>query len=156
AIELTQMMSASGVRYGNKDYELSGKGREASLEEHGVRIAANCQAVEPRSPTDGVPPLTEADAGKPIQLKVGQTVHFNLPVEAGAGFSWEASGKSPDLELEFGKETAVAQPGAPASQPVTAKATNPVYLVLKFQYARPSEKGTASARRLRFPILITE
>ncbi len=156
AIQLTQMMSGSGARYGGKTYELFIKGRDAFLEKGGAKIADNCQAVKPGTPATLQAALTESDAGKALQLKVGETVGFSLPVQTGTGYSWQASGESPDLELEFGKHSAVSQPGSPATRPVTAKAKQPGFFVLEFQYARPWEKGTAPAKTLRFPILVTQ
>jgi predicted secreted protein/membrane-bound inhibitor of C-type lysozyme len=157
AIPLTQLMSASGARYGDKTYELFIKGMGGFLEKGGAKIADNCQAVRPRilAPV-GQGTLTDADAGKAVQLKVGQKVQFSLPVQSGTGYSWQASLKSPDLDLEFGKESAVPQPGGPATQLITAKASHSGFLVLEFQYARPWEKGTTPAKTVRFPILIIE
>jgi predicted secreted protein len=100
--------------------------------------------------------LTEADAGKPIQLKVGQRVQLSLPVQSGTGYSWQAPPKSPLLDLEYGTELFVPKPGAPAVELITATAKSPSFLVLEFQYARPFEKGTPPMKKARFPILITE
>jgi len=157
AIELTQMTSGSGARYGGKTYELFIKGRDAFLEKGGAKIADNCQAEAPRSLAPvGQAALTGADAGKAVHLKVGRAYRFALPVQSGTGYSWQSVPETPDLELEFGKPSAVAQPGSVATQPITAWAKKMGFVVLEFQYVRPSEKGTAPARKLLFPILITE
>lgn len=156
AIELTQMMSGSGARYGDKTYELFIKGRDAFIEKGGAKFAENCQAVAPTVVPAGSAALTETDTGKALQLKVGQTVQFKLSVQTGTGYTWQAPAKNPELAVEFGTQSVVAQPGAPATQPVTAKAMQTGFLVLEFQYARPWEKGTAPAKTLRFPVLITK
>jgi membrane-bound inhibitor of C-type lysozyme/predicted secreted protein len=157
AIALKQLMSGSGARYGGQSYELFIKGQDAFLEKNGEKIASDCKALAPRSlAADGSEILTEADGGKALQLKVEQTAHFKMPVQTGTGFSWEAFLEGPDLQLQFGPQTAAAQPGAPAEQAIGAKAVRTGYLVLEFKYARPWEKGSPPAKIVRFPILITE
>ncbi len=155
-IELTQMMSGSGARYGGQTYELFIKGRDAYLEKGGTKFAENCQAVSASGVQAGSAALTEGDSGKALQLKVGQTVHFKLSVQTGTGYTWEAPARNTELAVEFGKQSAEPRPGARAELPVSAKANQTGFLVLEFQYARPWEKGTPPAKTARFPILIIE
>ena len=109
------MMSGSGARYGGKTYELFIKGRMPSSKKVGEKIADNCQALEPRSCAGRrIRTFTEADAGKALQLKVGQTVHFKLPSPNRHGLLLGSVPESPDLQLQFGPQSAVTQPGAPA------------------------------------------
>lgn len=157
AIDLTQMMSGSGARYGGKTFELFIKGNDAFLEKGGAKVADNCRALEPRSvPASESETFTEAYAGTALQLRVGQTVHFKLPIQTGTGFSWQALPNGPDLQIQLGSVSAVSAPGAPATQPIAVKGKRPGFLVLEFQYARSWEKGTPPAKTVRFPILITD
>jgi inhibitor of cysteine peptidase len=95
--------------------------------------------------------LTEADNGKTVTVKVGDTVQVVLPGNPTTGYSWSTSLSDKDAAvLQQQGDPVYAQQSTDSSLvggggtfTFTFKAAAPGQVVLKFDYARPFEAGVA-------------
>ncbi len=95
--------------------------------------------------------LTEADNGKTVTIKVGDTVQVILPGNPTTGYSWSTSLSDKDAAvLQQQGDAAYTQEstdpslvGGGGTFTFDFKAMAPGQVVLRFDYARPFETGVA-------------
>jgi len=87
--------------------------------------------------------ITASDAGRPIELRVGQEFALNLESNPSTGYSWSLTDTRYPVVISVGKPTykhAASVPGAGGLQSWTFRATEPGVETLKFEYRRPWEQ----------------
>ncbi len=87
--------------------------------------------------------ITASDAGRPIELRVGQELVLNLESNPSTGYSWSLTDTRHPVLISLGKPTykhAASVPGAGGLQSWTFRATEPGVQTLKLEYRRPWEK----------------
>jgi inhibitor of cysteine peptidase len=95
--------------------------------------------------------LTEADNGKAVNVKVGDTIEVALAGNPTTGYSWSTALTAKDAAVlqQQGDPVYVQEStdsslvGGGGTFTYTFKAAAPGQVVLKFDYSRPFEKGVA-------------
>lgn len=104
--------------------------------------------------------LTEADAGRDIQVEAGAVLQVQLEGTPGTGYSWEVSNSDPDV-LESGGQPTFAEPtletprvGAAGVYTFSFTARTAGQAELTFDYLRPWEASTPPAKSVVFRVQV--
>ncbi len=101
--------------------------------------------------------VTEADADKPIQVSIGQTLQLRLPSNPTTGYSWNAQQTPAELQLDQSAYAADPQgknlAGAGGYQTIEFAAKFAGTGELKLEYRRPWEKDVPPAKT--FSVTVT-
>ena len=118
-----------------------------------ILIAASASSPAPSGPVS----LTAADAGKTIELKIGQTLQVSLAGNKTTGYNWVLAPMDPAL---------LEQVGDPDYKPDSSKLGSPGVLTLKFKaatagqavlhldYKRSWEKAAAPDRTFEVNVVV--
>lgn len=101
--------------------------------------------------------LTEADAGRAIELHIGDRLKVSLPSNPTAGFQWEVSvGDNailrPNGEPQF--EPFSNAVGSGGKETLFFEAVGTGYMRLKLIYHRPFEKGVSNAKAFEVDVTV--
>ena len=116
-------------------------------------MAGNGQAM-------GSPPpaltVTQADAGKPVTLSVGQRLTVHLSAQLGTGYSWVAASDSTPL-LKFENSSALGSadmPGGAQLQELVFTATGAGQGTLNLEYRQPWVKNTPPSKTYSLSVTV--
>lgn len=96
--------------------------------------------------------LSEADAGAPRRVAVGEAFEVALDAQLGTGFSWRPSAVAGLVQLGEPRTAGAERPGGAETQRFRFKATAPGRYVLEFVYGQPWAADQKGARRVGFTI----
>ena len=102
--------------------------------------------------------ITEADAGTPITLKVGDTLVITLTGNPTTGYNWEVSPVQGAILVQVGDTGFApdnAMPGSGGAITLTFTAASAGHQSLQLIYHRPWEKDVAPIKVLTFEITVT-
>ena len=104
------------------------------------------------------PSVVVGESSGPVRLEPGQLLEVRLPMQAGTGYSWAASGDSASLEF-IDQTTLHPWGGAPSvggtqTQMFIYRAIAPGEAVLRFVYRRPWEGGVPPAKTVEQKVTI--
>lgn len=127
---------------------------------------ATSPAPTPTAPVVATPAaagvtLTEADAGREVQVEVGEVLQVQLDGTPGTGYTWEVSNSNEDV-LESGGQPTFAEPtletprvGAAGVYTFSFTARTAGQAELTFDYLRPWEASTPPAKTVAFTIQVS-
>ena len=121
-------------------------------------FAALAAAAAAQDAPDLRPPVVVGESSGPVRLEIGQLLEVRLPMQAGTGYSWAASGDSSALEFidevtlnPFGGAPTV---GGSQTQMFIYRAIGPGEARLRFAYRRPWESGVAPEKSVEQEVTI--
>jgi inhibitor of cysteine peptidase len=120
--------------------------------------AALSAAAFAQAGADLRPPVVVGENGGPVRLEPGQLLEVRLPMQAGTGYSWAASGDGASLEF-IDQTTLHPWGGAPTvggtqTQMFIYRAIAPGDAVLRFAYRRPWEGGVPPAKLIEQQVTV--
>jgi inhibitor of cysteine peptidase len=123
-----------------------------------VAAAALAGPSSAQSGPDLRPPVVVGENSGPVRLDPGQLLEVRLPMRAGTGYSWAASGDGANLEF-IDQTTLHPWGGAPSvggtqTQMFIYRAIAPGEAVLRFAYRRPWEGGVPPAKTVEQTVTI--
>lgn len=104
------------------------------------------------------PPVVVGEDSGAVRLEPGQLLEVRLPMQAGTGYSWAASGDGGSLEF-IDQTTLHPWGGAPTvggsqTQMFIYRAIAPGEAVLRFAYRRPWEGGVPPAKMVEQKVTV--
>jgi len=123
-----------------------------------LALAVIAGAASAQAGPDLRPPLVVGEISGPVRLEPGQLLEVRLPMQAGTGYSWAASGDGASLEF-IDQTTLHPWGGAPSvggtqTQMFIYRAIAPGEAVLRFAYRRPWEGGVPPAKTVEQRVTI--
>ena len=111
----------------------------------------------PPTPAASIQSLTEADAGRSIELRVGDQLEVTLPGNPTTGFQWEVGSVDtsvikPSGEPEFKSSSSALGSGGQFT--LRFEAVAPGQTTLKLIYHRPFEKDTPPAQTFEVSVTV--
>jgi inhibitor of cysteine peptidase len=123
-----------------------------------ILAAAFAGPSSAQSAPDLRPPVVVGENSGPVRLEPGQLLEVRLPMQAGTGYSWAASGDGASLEF-IDQATLHPWGGAPSvggsqTQMFIYRAIAPGEAMLRFAYRRPWEGGVPPAKTVEQRVTI--
>lgn len=117
----------------------------------GLAVAAALStAASAHGGPDLRPPAVVGENSGPVRLEPGQLLEVRLPMQAGTGYSWAATGDGGNIEfieqVTLHPWGAAPTVGGSQTQMFIYRAIAPGEAVLRFAYRRPWETGVAPAK----------
>ncbi len=123
-----------------------------------ILAAALAGPSSAQSAPDLRPPVVVGENSGPVRLEFGQLLEVRLPMQAGTGYSWAASGDGANLEFidqttlhPWGGASSV---GGTQTQMFIYRAIAPGEAMLRFAYRRPWEGGVPPAKTVEQRVTI--
>jgi len=122
-----------------------------------IALAAGCHAAQPPA---ALPPvaLTDADAGRSVDLSLGQQLLVRLASNHSAGYSWSVAEETDAVvalqQTPSYEESDATHLGAGGTETFRFEAVRTGEQTLHFAYRRPWERGSPNARSLSYTITV--
>ncbi|MDC8756688.1 protease inhibitor I42 family protein [Janthinobacterium fluminis] len=118
-------------------------------------LVCACAAAKP--PGKSVTLLTEADAGRTVELCVGDTLTISLPGNLGTGYEWQVGVVDKTILRSRGQAEFTpsgSAPGSGGNLVLHFEAIGQGRMGLTLHYRRPFAKTTTPARRFDVTLLV--
>jgi inhibitor of cysteine peptidase len=122
-----------------------------------IALAAGCRAAHP---PPALPPLalTDADAGRSVELALGQQLLVRLASNHSAGYGWSLAEETDAVvtleQTPSYEESDATHLGAGGIETFRFEAVRTGEQTLRFSYRRPWERGSPAARTLSYTITV--